>query len=141
MLLLALALMIADERMGIGENEVWFKDPRGNKTTIYRQLVEDRGQGRVQAWVELDMPEAVQSSSGMVKSIKTLVEYDCFDSRTRNLEQVSHDDSGASLPRAAVSNDWRSVVPRTVGEAELAAVCKLAGYDPEVSFSSESEGE
>jgi hypothetical protein len=133
-LLFAHGPALANEANGMDQNKIWFTDDRGNRFTIYRNLVENKGNGLVQAWIESTLPRPTKSGAHMVKSLKTLEEYNCGQRLTRTLYIQTYGSSGLSLSGTNVEDSSKPIVPGTVGELEFAVICKDAGYETKESF-------
>jgi hypothetical protein len=128
------AVAANQDASGIDKERIWFSDPRGNTFTIYRNLIDNKASGDVRAWVQTEFPQPIQSTSGAVKSLISLYEYDCDERLSRTLSTIAYDFGGSALNSSKPDQMREPVIPGTVDELTFTLVCEAAGHKARNSF-------
>jgi hypothetical protein len=102
----------------------YFESGNGDRAYLDTGSVLVHGAKRV-AWTKVEKAVSAVYEGGLLSSWMARVEVDCKVRMQRTLSEVGHQSDGTMLYQFTEQNVGSAVVPETMGEARLEAMCKF----------------
>lgn len=99
--------------------------PEGDKTYLDIGSVLVRGNKRL-AWIKTEKASPVTYEGGMLSGWTARIEVDCKERTQRTISEVGHQPNGSMLYQVTEQIHSSPVVPETLGEIRLEAICKFS---------------
>ena len=95
----------------------------GDKSYLDAESITVRGDKRI-AWTKVEKAAPVAYEGGVLSSWMALIEVDCKAKTQRTISEVGYHPDGSMLYQFPEQNKASAVVPESVGEIRLEAMCK-----------------
>lgn len=115
--------------VGAAEWTSFATSPDGDISYLDTKSIKRNG-GKRTAWAMVEKAVPVAYQGGMLKSHVAQIEVDCKARTQRTISEVGHQPDGSSLYQFPEQEKATPVVPESMGEMRLEALCKYSIKKP-----------